>query len=277
MLGGLDPLYIAARRALLNALEALERQLEALVLVGAQAVYIYAGEADLAVAPYTTDGDVAIDPARLSPKPLLEDSLSQAGFALVEGAVGIWQAQVIVNGIRRPVQVDLLVPNSLGGSGRRGARIPPHSRRAARKAVGLEPALVDNDEHVIAAFEPDDKRSFRMQVAGPAALLVAKVHKIIDRETDRRSDKDALDTYRLLRAVETNSLAVRFATLLSNPLSEPVTSVAIKQLPVLFGRSNSPGTEMAVRAAAPLEDGEILAASLVALVDDLIRALPNSS
>ncbi len=38
-------------------------------------------------------------------------------------------------------------------------------------------------------------------VAGPAALIVAKAHKIMDREgdVDRRSDKDALDGYRLLR------------------------------------------------------------------------------
>jgi hypothetical protein len=46
-----DPIYVAARRALLNALDALQPHLEALVLVGAQAVYLHAGEGDLAVAP----------------------------------------------------------------------------------------------------------------------------------------------------------------------------------------------------------------------------------
>jgi hypothetical protein len=67
MPGDPDPLYVAARRVLLDALEAIEPHLGALVLVGAQAAYLHAGEADLAVAPYTTDGDLALDPTRLEP------------------------------------------------------------------------------------------------------------------------------------------------------------------------------------------------------------------
>jgi len=39
-------LYVAARRALLDAAEALAEQREALILVGAQAVYLRAGDAD---------------------------------------------------------------------------------------------------------------------------------------------------------------------------------------------------------------------------------------
>lgn len=68
-------LYVAARRALLDALQALAPHLDALVLVGAQAVYLHAGEADLAVAPYTTDADLALEPARLGPEPRLEEAL----------------------------------------------------------------------------------------------------------------------------------------------------------------------------------------------------------
>lgn len=41
------------------------------------------------------------------------------------------------------IPVDLMVPEALAGaSGRRGARIPPHSTKAARRAVGLEAAVV---------------------------------------------------------------------------------------------------------------------------------------
>lgn len=65
MPGAPDPVYVAARRVLLDALEALRGRLEALVLVGAQAVYVHAGEADLSVAPTTSDGDLAIHPKRL--------------------------------------------------------------------------------------------------------------------------------------------------------------------------------------------------------------------
>jgi len=77
-----DELYVLARRVLLDALEALGTHRDAIVLVGAQAVYLRVGEADLAVAPYTTDGDLAIDPALLGTSPRLERALMGAGFAL---------------------------------------------------------------------------------------------------------------------------------------------------------------------------------------------------
>jgi hypothetical protein len=276
MPGDPDPLYVAARRVLLDALEAIEPHLSALVLVGAQAVYLHAGEADLAVAPYTTDGDLVLDPARLEPEPLLEVSLERAGFRLLEGAVGIWQEPVDVEGVRRMVGVDLLVPESLGGPGRRAARLPPHAGRTARKVAGLEGALVDRDLHKIGALDPGDRRRFELLVAGPAALIVAKVHKIMDREgdADRRSDKDALDVYRLLRAVPTQVLSNGFRMLLADPLSRSASEVTQLQLPQLFGRPSSPGSQMAVRAAYPLENGETLAASLVALTQDLLGAIP---
>jgi hypothetical protein len=53
MPGEADPLYVGARRVLLDALTALQPHLESLVLVGAQAIYLHCGEADFAVSPYT--------------------------------------------------------------------------------------------------------------------------------------------------------------------------------------------------------------------------------
>jgi hypothetical protein len=61
-----DPLYVAARRVLLDALEALAPHGDAVVIVGAQAIYLRTGDGDLTVAPYTTDGDLALDPSRLT-------------------------------------------------------------------------------------------------------------------------------------------------------------------------------------------------------------------
>jgi len=75
-----DELYVMARRVLLDALDALGSHRGAIVLVGAQAVYLRVGEADLAVAPFTTDGDLAIDPAVLAEIPPLEKALMEAGF-----------------------------------------------------------------------------------------------------------------------------------------------------------------------------------------------------
>jgi hypothetical protein len=270
-----DPLYVAARRALLDALEALTDHLDAHVLVGAQAVYVHAGEADLAVAPATTDGDLAIDPQRLGAAPILDDAMAAAGFTRQHDIAGIWQRPVDVGGTIRTVQVDLLVPDSLGGPGRRGARIPPHGNRVARKVVGLEGALIDRDPHPITAFDATDERAFRMAVAGPAALIVAKVHKISQRvdDADRRNDKDALDVYRLLRATSTEDLARRFRLLRNDPVSRPVSEQALELLAALFESSRRSGTQMAIRAAGPLELGGTIAASLGELTADLLRLL----
>ncbi len=63
----LDPLYVAARRVLINALVTLAPHGKAIIVVGAQAVYLRIGLNDvaIAIAPYTTDGDLALDPSLL--------------------------------------------------------------------------------------------------------------------------------------------------------------------------------------------------------------------
>ena len=79
-------------------------------------------------------------------------------------------------------QVDLLVPEIVSGrQGRRGADLGVHGIRAARQVRGLEGALVSQTTKPIVALGGGDEHSFDILVAGPAALLVAKVHKIADR------------------------------------------------------------------------------------------------
>ncbi len=275
MHGVLDPLYVVARRVLLDALQSLGAQRDALVLVGAQAIYVHAGESHLAIAPYTTDGDLAIDPALLHAYPLLEDALASGGFVRQPDVVGIWIRSVDIGGTVHVVPVDLLVPDSLGGPGRRGARIPPHNNFVARKVIGLEATLVDKDQRRITSFEASDERSFTMWVAGPAGLLVAKVHKIADRtETPNRAhNKDALDVYRLLRGVTTTDLVNRLRALRTSEIARSVTDSTVEQLARLFGRPDAPGCVMATRAAGPLDNPETLTASLVALTEDLLRGL----
>ena len=74
--------YILARSVLLDALQALGPHLDAVVLVGAQAVYLHTGDAELIVVPTTTDADLALFPARLLDEPLLEDALRGAGASV---------------------------------------------------------------------------------------------------------------------------------------------------------------------------------------------------
>lgn len=59
--------YVAARRILLNAVAALYKHPDPVVLVGAQAIYVWTGSADfdVTVAPYTTDADLVLDPVLL--------------------------------------------------------------------------------------------------------------------------------------------------------------------------------------------------------------------
>jgi hypothetical protein len=45
----IDPIYIVARAALLDALDALADQRGAVILVGAQAIYLHTGDADIAI------------------------------------------------------------------------------------------------------------------------------------------------------------------------------------------------------------------------------------
>jgi hypothetical protein len=262
-----DPVYILARRVLLDALEALGPQRNAIVLVGAQAVYLRTGETDLAVAPFTQDADVALDPNLLLDEPLLVAALERAGFQ-AGAQPGAWLSA-------QEVPVDLLVPAPLAGGGRRGADLGVHGKRAARKVAGLEGALVDRSLMTLQALDPSDLRAIEVHVAGPAALLVSKAHKISEREDQpgRLRDKDALDAYRLLDATATENLVQAFDRLLTENLSQAATARALSQLRTLFADRASPGIEMLVRAVTPFEDGEFRAQACMRLVKDLVEEI----
>lgn len=263
--------YIRARRALLDALEALAPHAEALVLVGAQAIYLHAGASQLAVAAYTTDADLAVSPDLIGDAPLVDSLLIDAGFYPTDQP-GRW---VSPDG----VYVDLMVPDALAGAGSRGADLGAHGRWAARRARGLEAALVDNAEMAITALEQADERAVTLRVAGPGALLVAKTIKIAERLDDpsRAQDKDALDVVRLLQAIPTEELASRLATLLNDERSAAITAEALTAFEQLFSDPQSVGTQMAVQAATPLEDPDVLGASTSVLAGDLLDHLESQT
>jgi CRISPR-associated endonuclease Cas2 len=60
--------------------EALAGQVDAVVLVGAQAVYLRTQDAELSTQVYTADGDLALDPKALADEPRLEQAMRSAGF-----------------------------------------------------------------------------------------------------------------------------------------------------------------------------------------------------
>jgi hypothetical protein len=273
--GEIDPLYVLARRVLLDALEALGPQRDAVILAGAQAVYLHTGPAGLAVPEYTTDADIAFNPGLLSEKPRLGEMLLKAGFRSDPANVGTWLTTKTFEGREVDVMLDLLVPEAVGGPGRRGARLGPHGNRAARKVKGLEAALVDNAKMPIAAFEITDRRAYGISVAGPVALLIAKLHKIADRggETGRSQDKDALDVLRLLRSADADRLVRVFRRVTADKIAGGTSREAVGFLERLFGKPDSAGSRMAARAAEPMEAAGTTAASCAALTEDLLKAL----
>ena len=277
--------YVVARRALLDALEALEGHRDALVLVGAQAIYLHTGAVQFAVAEFTTDGDVAIDPRHLSAEPEIASAMRKAKFFLDmrdgRELVGVWASMREIAGVPAKVTVDLLVPDALGGAGRRAARVPQHEKGSMLKVHGLEAALVDNSAMRIGALETTDVRSFTMKVAGPTALLISKTIKLSERVSagalergrlDRVKPKDALDVLRLLQAVPSARLAQGFTGLLKDEVAGPVTAEALGSLPGLFGSIGSPGSQLAAEAAAP-EPPDVIAASCAALCAELLAAI----
>jgi hypothetical protein len=265
-------LLIASRRALLDALEALRPHLDAVVVVGAQAIYMHTDAAPVALAETTKDSDLALDSRALNKSPLLEEAMASAGFRhdLGSSQPGSWLSPT-------GIPVDLLIPESLAGPpGRRAARIPPHARHAARRVTGLEAAVVDHAPMAVPSLAADDERAYTVNVASPAALLVAKLHKLGDRQQSpgRLYDKDAHDIYRLLIAAPTNDLALALRRLSADELAGAATETALVLLANLFAKGSSvPGSQMAGRAEEGIGDPEVVSASAATLASDLLEAM----
>ncbi|MBP2340799.1 hypothetical protein JOF41_006977 [Saccharothrix coeruleofusca] len=264
--------YVVARSVLLDALDALGPHRDAAVLVGAQAVYLHSGDADLSTAPTTTDADLALTPSRLADEPLIGEAMRAAGF-VPGGQPGTWLG-------RGRVAVDLMVPEALSGvGGRRGARLPGHGNRVARRTLGLEASVVDNEVHSITALDGVDTRSFRIRVAGPAALLVSKMIKIDERreQPHRLKPKDGLDVLRLLRTTDPARLARTLRELASSDLAGEVVRCAVAAM--RHHGTDPDGVLPALAAAAEqgFEDADVIRMSTVTLVEDVLRELGRST
>ncbi|MGX2995373.1 hypothetical protein JNUCC64_13930 [Streptomyces sp. JNUCC 64] len=249
-------LMVVARRVLLDALTALDGQLDAVTVVGAQAVYLRTPHAAVSGAVFTSDGDLSIDPRRLGDRPLLEEALRAAGFSLMyENQPGLWAREENVGGVTVPVELDLLVPRELAPKiGRRSAKVPPHGLMAARWIEGLELAAVDRSPMTVTGLDGADIRSVEVDVAGPTALLVAKAFKIRDRlraaeqRPDRLSDKDAADVLRIMMTARPGDVAATFEKLRTDDRVGAVAVQGLGLLRELFGAARTPGVEMAVSA-----------------------------
>ncbi|MHB1774111.1 MAG: hypothetical protein ACYCST_20745, partial [Acidimicrobiales bacterium] len=129
----------------------------------------------------------------------------------------------------------------------------------------------------IQALDACDKRAITIELASPAALIVAQLHKLGDRSRDapeRLHDKDAHDLYRLLLALPTAPLADALRNLTNDPLAGQVTIEAIDLLAKLFANGpNALGAQMAGRAEQGIGDPATVSAATAALAQDLLNEL----
>ena len=265
--------YVQARRVLLDALAALEPHLDNLILIGAQAVYLHTGESDLNVPLMTTDGDLAMNTTGLADVPEIGGAMRAAGFS--PGAnPGRWLGG-------GDVAIDLMVaPHQARTAKRtaRAARLAPHSKETARIAKGLEPSLVDNSVFKIASFSADDSREVRLRVAGPAALLTAKAIKIGERlrqsdiQPDRLKQKDALDVFRVLRAIQTKDLVDGFR---KHREVEEARAASEEAMEILRENSTSREGRIVQLAVEAASGDPTVAPSFVALAALLQKALES--
>lgn len=265
----IDPEYIKARKALLDAIEVLQPHLSSIILIGAQAIYIHTGDAEFAISPFTYDTDLALNPDQLASEPKLEDIMGRAQFVRT-AQPGIYKRTA------DGAQVDLLIPIALGGAGRRGARLGLQGNKAAMKVRGIEGALVDHKPLLVKSLDESDTRTHTIEVAGPAALLISKMLKIAERAEGaarRQDDKDAFDIFRLLRKVPTKDLAKGIQFLSSQSLSSDVTQEAITKFKQFFADGTCPGVRMVVNHIHLVEDEAIISASCVELSHDLIVSI----
>lgn len=274
MNGEADPRYREARRVLLNVIERLDGLRQAVVLVGAQAVHIRVADVPAQLVAYTTDGDIAVDPLTVPGQPDLAAVMDAAGMRRADQP-GIWTPKE--GGDNAPT-VDLIVPMAFSASpGKRGAVLEGHSPNAARYVRGIEGCLVDFDELVIGSLEVADRRQFALRVAGPAALLVAKLHKLGDRVRDeRRPDrvepKDAYEAYRLMQLPKA-AVVARWKKCLEDDNARDVSVEAVQLLRELFGSADAPGPKLAADYAGHIEDADLTRASAAAIATELVRGL----
>lgn len=222
-------------------------------MIGAQAVYLRTIGRLTDYQAYTTDADLVLDPGELADLPALGEAMSSAGFVLT-AEPGIWEARFAREGADEPITVplDLIVPEAIAPTaGRRSARLPgSHGTNTARKSPGVEGALVDRSPIEISSLDSADDRRVVVDVAGEAALLVAKLHKLGDRLTrpDRLQPKDAGDVYRLFDVIDPTEMAERTRLLLADDRSAATARKAVEYGDALFDGPSSVGVDLASRA-----------------------------
>ena len=240
-----------ARDMLLDALVVLEPHREALIVVGAQAVYEHTRLVDGLEQPSTNDGDLAVDPSLVTPSASIYQAMAEAGFfqARPERSGIYSRVPTPPGGKPQPPTLDLIAPESVAGSSRshRGARIAGQDRKAVSKAGGLEMALTDHEWRRIGPIaKGSGRQELDAKVAGPAALLCAKAWKLHERIHDadagkpwRLREKDAGDVWHLMYVSDPVAVRQTFDQYEQHPTLGPAICTGRGYLEQIFGPDGS--------------------------------------
>lgn len=244
-----DERLIKARNILIIGLEALEPNLEAVTVIGAQSVFEHTKELDGVPFTLTTDSDLSVIPWFVDPKQNIKQALLDAGFIQHRDRPGIWG---FPNADEAPIGFDLLVPEAVAGPRRRGARVPNQDKSALGRAAGLELSLVDRNKRRLYALDGSN-RSIEVYVAGPGAIMCAKAYKLTERLSEaarggrnRVLAKDAGDIWRLMAV--SNPVEVReiFNKASTDPTLDPAIALGRKYLKELFDPNRGQGLRLAI-------------------------------
>lgn len=137
------------------------------------------------------------------------------------------------------------MPEAVSGEGSRAARLGSHGDRTARKARGLELALLDNEAMRLGALGASDERFFDVRIAGIAGIL-----------RDARDSRPADGGHSRLQ----------------DAVAE-VTGQAIAVLRQEFAADRARGCALAGHAAVGRDDPGVIAGSLATLVQRLLKAV----
>ena len=129
--------------------------------------------------------------------------------------------------------------------------------------------MISRDPIVIADLGDGDDRAYSIHVARPAALLIAKTHKLAERlyanDLTGLSNKDAFDIFRLIRAVDSDELAADVVAIGKEPVAATVTHEAIIRFREMFETPDGTGTRLVAQHVEGLEDHDTIVASSTVL------------
>lgn len=259
----------SSRRLLIDAIKALSVFGDAITVVGAHAVHVWVqnawGRIDMEA---TRDSDITINPSFVAEDPKIIEMLKAIGVEpALSNRPGIYG---LIDETGFPLQArttfDILVPEVYAGTGRRAARIPGQNN-AATRAIGLELVLWDRHMFNLETFD-EPNESVVAYIAGPASLLVAKIHKVHERweqratSPERLRPKDSGDIALLMMVSDANEVAdIMRRNALEHPEISQVVRSAAQWLSLLYGNlPSAPITRQhaAISLAARFNEVDVL-------------------